>query len=312
MTTIAVLLSSYNGEMFIEEQISSILDQSAVHVHLHIRDDGSTDNTKNILRNFKDNYKDLIFLYNLDEGQNIGIRNSFEFLMEQTRDKYDYFAFSDQDDFWEKTKLSALLEKIQTAEITNTDMPLMSFCDMSITNNQLETIQSHFYSSTYGFKKTIANAALIQGYVSGCLMLFNKQCLIEYFNHQRVYLHDYHAFQICRVKGKCIFHQEQLLKHRIHQNNEVGISPKTKVLIQFKNVFKFILNQKKYRDHILQDYYKLVEIIKEDAIQWKNFGFLNEAELDQLSFFQRKKWLCKHLLPFRKGPFDGLILIILF
>lgn len=94
MYKVAVLLSTYNGSKYIKEQIDSILSQEGVNIDIYIRDDESTDETVNIIYEYKSNN---IFL---TEGKNIGVGNSFMELLYSVPEIYDYYAFADQDDIW--------------------------------------------------------------------------------------------------------------------------------------------------------------------------------------------------------------------
>ena len=91
---VLVLMSTYNGAIFLKEQLDSILNQEDVNVELLIRDDGSTDSTKFILKEYE-NYPNCTIVY----GNNIGASNSFLWLLENCG-KSDYYSFSDQDDIW--------------------------------------------------------------------------------------------------------------------------------------------------------------------------------------------------------------------
>ena len=101
MYEVAVLMSTYNGEKYLREQVKSIFQQEQVKVSLYVRDDGSTDNTIKIINELQKEY-DNIFLI---KGENIGWRRSFRYLIDNVPTKYEYYAFSDQDDFWLKRKL---------------------------------------------------------------------------------------------------------------------------------------------------------------------------------------------------------------
>ena len=75
MKKVCVLMSTYNGEQFVNEQIESILNQIEVDIHIIIRDDGSVDNTVNIIKAFNDPRITLV------EGKNIGWKKSFSELL---------------------------------------------------------------------------------------------------------------------------------------------------------------------------------------------------------------------------------------
>ena len=102
--SVAVLMSSYNGEKYLREQLDSILNQKDVDVHLHIRDDGSTDATLDIIREYIAANPGKI---SLTTGENLGPGRSFMELLYNAPDTYDYYAFSDQDDVWLDDKLIA-------------------------------------------------------------------------------------------------------------------------------------------------------------------------------------------------------------
>ena len=93
---VAVLMSTYNGEKYIRDQIDSILSQIKVNVTLFIRDDGSTDSTVKIITQYTEKYSNIKFWV----GENIGVGNSFMQLLYSLTDEFDYYAFSDQDDIW--------------------------------------------------------------------------------------------------------------------------------------------------------------------------------------------------------------------
>lgn len=108
-------MSTYNGKDYLREQIDSILSQDCeekadVKLKLLIRDDGSKDGTQEILRKYAAKYPDQVSWY---QGENIGVIKSFFDLIEKSDEKADYYAFSDQDDYWHKEKLRAGIEKIK-------------------------------------------------------------------------------------------------------------------------------------------------------------------------------------------------------
>ena len=93
-------MSTYNGEKYIREQLDSILAQENVDVSILIRDDGSKDATLSIL----DEYSKRDNLSYYVDSRNLGACNSFIDLIWHVSLDYDYYALSDQDDFWLKDK----------------------------------------------------------------------------------------------------------------------------------------------------------------------------------------------------------------
>ena len=91
---VAVLLASYNGEKWIEEQIDSIFNQKKVDVSLFIRDDGSKDNTINIINKKKKKFKIRLFK-NLRKNSRSSSINFLNIVLKVNTKNYDFFSFSD-------------------------------------------------------------------------------------------------------------------------------------------------------------------------------------------------------------------------
>lgn len=107
MKTVMVLLSTYNGEKYLKEQIDSVLSQKNVNVNILVRDDGSYDETKTILQKYQDEGKLKWYT-----GNNLKATYSFLDLLHNTP-KADYYAFCDQDDVWNENKLIMAINKLE-------------------------------------------------------------------------------------------------------------------------------------------------------------------------------------------------------
>ena len=104
---VLVLMSVYNGEKYLKEQLDSILGQKGCDVMLLIRDDGSVDGSAEILQKYFDSGQKAKF-YPAIGGKNIGAVQSFFELLYAARDlPCDYIALADQDDIWKEDKLAA-------------------------------------------------------------------------------------------------------------------------------------------------------------------------------------------------------------
>ena len=105
-----VLLSAYNGEKYIREQIESILAQTYPNIELIIRDDGSKDRTVEILKEYEQRYENI----NVVLEKNIGVTASFFSLIEKSNS--DNIAFADQDDIWLPQKIEVAVQKLEKRE----------------------------------------------------------------------------------------------------------------------------------------------------------------------------------------------------
>jgi glycosyltransferase involved in cell wall biosynthesis len=112
---VSVVLCTYNGERFIEEQVDSILRQSYSPLELIISDDSSSDNTVQLLKRYENDARVKIFY----QPTNIGLTNNFGFAALQS--KGSLIAFSDQDDVWLENKIEKLVAAIGNSNLVYTD-----------------------------------------------------------------------------------------------------------------------------------------------------------------------------------------------
>ena len=101
---VLILVSTYNGEKYLPEQLDSLYAQEGVDIHILVRDDGSKDNTIGILKNYQGSKGKMTII----EGENIGAGQSFLALINEATTNYpdyDYYAFCDQDDVWYGNKV---------------------------------------------------------------------------------------------------------------------------------------------------------------------------------------------------------------
>lgn len=158
--TVTVVMSTFNGEKYIEEQIDSILNQEGVDLKLYIRDDGSTDETRQILQQYEKNNKVAV-----DYGDNIGYAKSFIKALKDAPES-DYYAFSDQDDVWFKDKLVNTIKLIDS-----NDKFALAFQNCFVTDERLENKRLHYQINRevpfYGMSFTLSVC-------SGFLMVFDS------------------------------------------------------------------------------------------------------------------------------------------
>ena len=111
MSQIYIILSTYNGEKFLEEQLISLKNQTS-SFELLVRDDGSSDRTLEILNDWKDKLSARIL-----SGPNIGPVNSFNVLLQMIPEEAEYIFFCDQDDIWEYDKIEISVKMLKEKKI---------------------------------------------------------------------------------------------------------------------------------------------------------------------------------------------------
>ena len=172
---IAVLLSTYNGENYIAEQIDSLLSQTFKDTRIFIRDDNSTDRTGLIIDEYVSKYPNKIKRVDKD-GNNLGCGQSFMRLLENTQ--ADYYMYCDQDDYWLPEKVEISYNKIKQIESENNadDKPVVVFSDAIIVDENLSVLYDSLWESNNRnpeYAKSFYKCAVYRQAALGCTMIFN-------------------------------------------------------------------------------------------------------------------------------------------
>ena len=212
---ILVLLSSYNGERYIEKQILSILEQKMdCRVNIRIRDDGSNDNTCDIIEKLIEKHPERIELI---KGENIGYNRSF-FELLRSASGYRYYAISDQDDIWLENKLQVAVEWLEKEEY---ERPLLYASTSYLVG---EDMVPYGTTRKKTRKFTIYNT-IIQNICPGHTQVFNNALLSmlkEDIDISQIYVYDSWITNVAMLYGKILFNNESYTLYRQHQKNQLG------------------------------------------------------------------------------------------
>ena len=219
MKTINVLMTTYNGEKYLKEQIDSIFAQDCItkglaDVQLIIRDDGSEDETTNMIHDLIRFYNDKITLI---KGENIGVIKGFFTLLKECP-RADYYAFADQDDVWMKDKLSRAIESIDSF---SNKMPYLYSSSVTLVDENLEPIKSEIDRSNV--RASFENA-MVENVVYGCTAVFNdllRDIVIKEFPNY-TYMHDWWIYLTATAFGRHYYDETSSIYYRQHEGNAVG------------------------------------------------------------------------------------------
>lgn len=221
-----IILPVYNGEKYIKDQIDSILAQSYTHWRLIIRDDGSTDETVSIVRDYCNRYSQKVILLE-DDKKNLGVVNNvFEILKHANA---DYYMFCDQDDIWIREKIEVLVKYIQRAERSNRETPILVHTDATVVDKDLRVLNKSF-SDLAGFNRENCNLSnLLQfNIVQGATAIFNQRLydklspLFQEKFGKKTY-HDWWCALVAASFGKIFYCSKPLMLYRQHGRNLVGV-----------------------------------------------------------------------------------------
>ncbi len=220
-----ILLSTYNGERYLAEQLDSILAQTYTEWKLFIRDDGSKDGTKAILKTYAEAHPERIFL-DESESKGLGAMRSFEYLLAH-HGEADYFAFADQDDVWDANKIAVCMEALIREETLASGKPVVVHSDLRVVDEQLDEIAPSFwrYSNIRpdmvdGNSRYLA----ISNSVTGCAMLFNHAAAVCSLPMSgEAYMHDaWVALMTVCHGGKVVPLHKATIAYRQHRHNVLG------------------------------------------------------------------------------------------
>lgn len=306
---ISILLSTYNGERYLREQLDSIFNQTFQDFKLIVRDDGSSDNTMNILLDYQHKFPDKLILI-CDDFGNVGVAQSFKILMENS--SADYYFFSDQDDVWMLNKIELLCNKLQLKEFEQ-DIPLLVFSNMNTFYNKVNYVNCDFFKR-YKINIKRINTGLFKGTISGCLMAFNHSCKMKSLelNLKSNMLHDWNILQTAFLYGTIQIIPDQLISHRIHESNVVGENLTKEIKILLKDFFKYMFKSYLYRRIVLSYYFEYVNSISSNVVNSHRIyrEMYNEDEVNNLGYIKRKKWYYKHFNPFLYGKIHGILILL--
>lgn len=268
---IDILLSTYNGEKYIKEQLDSIISQTNINWQLKIRDDGSTDKTIEIIEGYIQVYSNKIILCKDDNGR-LGSTLSFSKLLELSSSKY--IMLCDQDDVWLNNKIEITLNGMLEMENRYGDIPLMVFTDLREVDQELNLISESFIKSQKLDPTIINNATKLasMNVVAGCTTMINKKA-IQYILpiYSKYVTHDqWIAINIAKF-GKIKYLDVATILYRQHSNNvlgayKIGISyffNKIMQPIKQLNIYRDLLTGLNFKINVFGfAYYKMVFTIK--------------------------------------------------
>ena len=221
MKSVCVLISTYNGQTYLQEQLDSLYAQRGVRLTILARDDGSSDGTADILRE-NANENDCLKWY---RGANRGPAESFLNLISAAPDA-DYYAFCDQDDVWDDDKLICAVSILDNI---GQSRPALYHSNLRLVDKDLG------YLGTAHDKPLAEPArytALAEPVATGCTMVMNRAAmeLLRERMPDRCKMHDEWTYLVVSLTGKVLYDFTPHISYRQHEDNVLSIRPGTKTL----------------------------------------------------------------------------------
>lgn len=268
---IVILMTTYNGEEYVEEQLKSLFNQTINNFKVIISDDDSSDRTLEIITKLKKIYHHQIEI-RINKPRK---GHCYNFLSLLNGCDADYIFFCDQDDIWEKDKIESTLKEMKKYEKIEKEKPIVLHTDQTIINYKGEIISD---SSTKYFKKIINFSNLdeiaFRGGIHGCTMLLNKQMIellkkIKIWECKNLIYHDWSIAIIAYDKGKLYYKNDKTMKYRVHNQN-ASLEKKQGLLLQLKKV-------KENNRKIYKQYDSILNLLNKDK----------KIEIEKLVYYKR-------------------------
>ena len=210
---IDILMATYNGEAFVEEQVRSIMNQSYSDWRLLVHDDGSTDHTIAILRRLSKQDSRIILIEDGIHG--LGIARHFIHMLQYS--DAPYCMFCDQDDIWLPSKVQTMYEAIRMLQ---QDCPQVVYANAYVWCPQ-QGIISHQTTLTY--PTTLRQMLFLNTGIQGASAIFNRamcKCLRTPLDSYAMHDHALLLAGICL--GKVQYIHQPLMYYRQHAHNATG------------------------------------------------------------------------------------------
>jgi len=214
-----IVMATYNGAKFLKEQIDSLLQQTYKDITIEVCDDGSTDDTCEIVSQYMEqddrislhkNEKNLGYVMNFMEG----IRRS----------DAEYIMLCDQDDIWNPNKVELTLQRMKQEESVTKDGPILVFADAMNYNSDTGEEMGRFHENSHLDVKKVDTAHLfMENKCIGCTVMVNQQ-IQPYLSElpDEIRVHDWWLALICSHFGKIAYVDEPTLLYRQHGGNMIG------------------------------------------------------------------------------------------
>lgn len=250
---ISIALCTYNGANFLPQQLDSILNQTYKHIELVVVDDGSSDGTKEILKQYAAKYEHIKLYSN---KKNIGFNANFQKAISYCSG--DFIAISDQDDIWLENKLELLYQNIGNNWLI--------FSNSSFINEEEKIISGQILNENFSLKDKTYKSLLFSNFVTGHTSLFSKEFTPFLFPISNEGFYDWWMGFVAIYHKKITYLGQKLTLHRIHSNSVMYRDEKTKSLEgrgeRYREIIDNLAITKNYKDLCKNDEILIYKLFK--------------------------------------------------
>lgn len=264
---VAILLATYNSADYLSQQLDSLFNQTYKDWHIFIHDDGSTDNTLEIVDEYSRRFGKITILK--DDKKRLGATFNFVHILDNVTSKY--YMFCDHDDIWLPEKIGRAIFEIEKQEKSFPQSPIVLHTDLILVDKDLKVISDSLWNYTRIRPELLKDRryGLVSSLITGCTLAINNFAKIQLavdFPSDKDFLHDaWIGLQAIYAKNAIIISLDKSdILYRLHGRNESGV-PKIgmkyyiKRLSKFGEMFRDLGRKKKYLKYF--DYGSLLKFI---------------------------------------------------
>ena len=267
MKKVNILMPTYNGEKYLRCQLDSILAQTYKNIDIYIRDDGSTDNTIQIIDEYcAKEYEGIRFIKVDSNGKNLGYPDCFWELV-RSADDADYYSFGDQDDWWDPRKIELAVKSLEKVP---EGKPAMTYCAFDYYDQNMKFIRKgDNYDGQLSFEK-----GMYYTFAPGFTQVVNR-ALIQTLDIDYIFgkglAHDIWCQWIATSMGMIIPEKQILAKYRRHSSAvtsaNASVAASVKRWLEKEILGDEMINWKRSLSCFTKEYYKNVKEQEKKTLQ---------------------------------------------
>lgn len=222
---VSIALCTFNGALYLREQLDSLLRQTVLPTELILSDDGSSDASVSIVAEFARTVGTKLIV--APTHAQLGVAQNFNLALSLCSQQYA--ALSDQDDVWLPGKLATVLKAMHEGEARyGTSCPLLVHTDLTVVSADLRTISSSFMRSEGLCNPSpgdVLTTLLTQNFVTGCTMLINRpllECALPI--PKEAVVHDWWIALVAASCGHVLYVDQPTTLYRQHDSNAIGVA----------------------------------------------------------------------------------------
>ncbi len=286
---VSIVMCTYNGSSYLDEQLASIAAQDYPHFELIILDDCSTDDTWAKLLEWQSKCK-FITLYKNET--NLGYNKNFEKVIQLA--KGDYISIADQDDVWLPNKISE-----QANALMANPAAILSHCkNVSLIDGKLKYNHTRLWNFYEGDD---VRKLLLFSQFSGHTCMFKKELVDKIVPFPNGIIYDWWLSVNACCNGPIVLVDKVLIYHRLHQTNATTVNPgknKTLDLLETLELFASIKQMSKEGKEFLAQFIDKVKAhnkLEAGKVDWELFRFIFKHRAILFSHRKRAIPLIAHL-----------------